>query len=447
MTKSSGDPFGLSNRQRRIPASLEVYMSPKAEKSKHGDESRDLGRDMSSSDDITTPVSNTKIESPWNVSRISPQETVSILSVEEERKQRVSLDASNSSSVAASQNMRKQLMQLVTSLQSNLNDSQKLRDQQEEKIIAQEQEIHRFENLVKQLEGQKIYLVEESERKQLELDDKLQAAESNASDVQRKLDRALAQQNSAESERKQAAQLLDQIREENRELHARLGEIEDGSSDFLSGRHKLEREQQVLRERELVLAQKEEEMRQHRMALEQQESQLAFNQSRINAQTENVSRERAQVQSLQKQLMNLQTTQMDLETTHVEEEERLSGAAEELEILQRDLKERQRAFQTERLEHEQTISEDRNEIKILGLQLKRDQQHILTQQAKLEGWEETLQVRQHEIDTETKQLANKEALLAHKVLNPVLLKGATNSLRDRNHTRPNSSSHNRLLMN
>ena len=408
------DPFGLSNRRRRIPTSLEVYVSPQSDKSKRGDEFRQLAIDTAS-DEITSPVSNSKPSSPWNVSRISPQETVSILSVEEDRKQRVSLDVSTSSSVAASQNMRKQLLQLVTSLQTNLNESQKIQDQHQEKILAQERELQKLQSHAKQTEFQKEDLIENFKRKESEQNALLQALQSDGNNRTTNLERALEQLSATELERNKALQMLEQLQTDNTKLRTQVEEIETGSNNIQSVRQKLEQEQFSLQEREFALAEREGEFEHHRKSLDQREAQLAYTQSRLTTQTETVTRERAQVQSLQQQLLNLQTTQMDLESTHVEEEVRLAETAEQLDKRERDLRDKQTAIQMEQDEHQRVFDKKRLEIEQLENKVRRSRQDVLTQQAQLEGWEENLHSRQLELDTEAQRIAKEEAVLAQKV--------------------------------
>ena len=414
MTESSVDPFGLSNRRRRVPTSLEVYISPQSDKSKRGDEYRQVAIDTES-DEMTSPVSNSKPSSPWNVSRISPQETVSILSIDEERKQRLSIDVSTTSSVAASQNMRKQLLQLVTSLQTNLNESQRVQDQQQEKILAQERELQKLQSHAKQIEFQKTDLIENYKRKDMEQNTQLQAIQKDGIESTRNLERALEQLSATEFERNKAFQMLEQMKNDNLQLRTQVEEIEAGSNNVLSARQKLEQEQLSLQEREFALAEKEIECEHHRKSLEQREAQLAYTQSRLTTQTETVTRERAQVQSLQQQLLNLQTTQMDLESTHVEEELRLAETAEQLDKRERDLRDKQMAVHMEQDEHQRIYEKKILEMEQLENKVKRTRQDVLTQQAQLEGWEENLHSRQLELDTKAQKIAKEEAVLAQKV--------------------------------
>ena len=111
----------------------------------------------------TTPVPS----SPWNVSRISPQETVSVLTADDallragpaviQRDSIVSMDSTQNQ-------MRQQLLQLVASLQANLEESRNAREEQTTKIAEQDRRLQQARHTVQTMERRQKHREEELEQ-------------------------------------------------------------------------------------------------------------------------------------------------------------------------------------------------------------------------------------------------------------------------------------------
>lgn len=433
----ASDPFGLSSlaRRRRLPVALEPYLTPRKPNAQNPQrpshetsspvkkENRITLETMTSSSSLlTTPISNRKSarqdeSSPaatWNVSRISPQETVSVISMaddvhQEQQQKRGGVDTS-----MASQAMRQQMLQLVHSLQANLSESQEIRSHQQVELRRAQHEISILQKQVHDLQEEGQQVRNDAEIKQSAMDQKLQDLVISSREKDIMVSQLQQKLQEKESEAQHVHLSLQNLRLEHASLSQSLTHQSESHRDVEEARMTLQQERRdVDRDRQL-LKQEQERWHQEHKDLREQALQYESQTASLKQEASILAKERAQVKSLQQQLLELQMTQMEVETAHNEEEERLVQIAtaldarvQEIHLLESSVLEDRRRLEARQHEQEENMLRREAEVK-------EALQGVLSQQKTLESWDTTLRERRAELDDKAKELAAIEDNLRQK---------------------------------
>ena len=433
----ASDPFGLSSlaRRRRLPVSLEPYLTPRKPNSQTRQgtmhessspvkkENRITLETMSSSTSLlTTPISNrknalrdeTSPAATWNVSRISPQETVSVISMADDVHQEQHQKRGGVDNSMASQAMRQQMLQLVHSLQTNLSESQEIRSHQQVELRRAQHEISTLQKQVHHLQEEGQEVRNDAELKLSAMDQKLQDLVASSREKDILVSQLQQQLLEKESEAQKVNLSLQNLRLEHASLSQSLTHQSESHRDVEDARMTLEQERRDIERDRQLLKQEQERWHEEHKDLREQSLQVESQAESLKQEASILAKERAQVKSLQQQLLELQMTQMEVETAHNEEEDRLVQIATALDARVQEIHRLESGVLDDRRRLEARQHELEENMLHREAEVKEALQGVLSQQKMLESWDTTLRERRAELDDKTKELSAIEANLRQK---------------------------------
>jgi chromosome segregation ATPase len=487
MSRTRGeDPFGLVHRRRRrIPASLESYLAPQADlpprqqaqrvntssasSSQQPPQYRTPQKEQASSthdlsplrsvnnknvprvettmesttSHLTTPVSNQSPQkqseqqqqqmhpSPaqWNISRISPQDTLSILTPphdeDEQDLHRVSTTNSSRRSTTAgttavdasvaSQTMRKQMLQLVHSLQTNLNESQAVREEQQQQLNANDERMVALQKQVEELQDEKKVLLVQHDTQKESWQRDCQELQQTCRDKDMTI-QTLEQR--VEEEVKQTQQVqssLHNLRLEHASLAQQLQQQADADQALTETQKQVKQMILEVEEQRLGFEEKQDKWHQEQRDLHDEATRIESVQTSLQYERQLLTKERQQVQSLQTQLVEMQATQIELEETQRDEDDRLMQISHQLDERHVDLEYREGQLAAEQKQLEVQQRQQEEDILEREAHLQESAQSIVSQQAMLETWNGTLQEQQTKLEEREMQVKDVERALSTKV--------------------------------